>query len=189
MALVRRLVFVAILAILCVVCFRAGQANAWTRNPTISAIASVFAMRGVSVRCYGRDESNSPADYGAWGYVKKPLGRARYAAVDDSLCDAALHVNDPAYDTFHRALGVLVIVHESYHLRNWGGAGSEGKVECQAIRHWKVAARMFGATNETLDLLFPTALALHSEETRIVDWNTGERPYDDPTCSIPSIQP
>lgn len=176
----RLLVFTVLLVTLCALVFHIGQATAWNKQPTLSAVASVFAMRPVNVRCYNSTEDGSPALERAWGYVKTPLWRARYTAIDGRLCDAALTINDPSIDRFYRALGVLVLIHESYHLRKWGAAGNEAKVECQAIRHWKVGARLLGATESTLEDLWPMALAQHAEITRIVE-------YDDPSCRVPPL--
>ena len=133
-SMARATAFAVLLVALLALTFHIGQATAWSREPTLSPVASIFAMRPVSVRCYEGVEDGSPAVEGAWGYVKKPLGRAKYAAIDGTLCAAALHLNDESIDAYHRALGVLVLVHESYHLRRWGNASNEAKVECQAIR-------------------------------------------------------
>lgn len=184
----RAALFAVLLVVAFVVVFRLGQANAWSKEPTLSTVASIVAMRPVGVRCFDLAESESPGSYGAWGYVRKPIGRARYAAVEGILCDAALRVNDPAVSETHRALGVLVVVHEGYHLRRWGGAGDEGKVECKAIRHWKVIARMLGASEAAIAELWPTALALHAEQTRIFDVGTGTYPYDEPGCAVPPLE-
>lgn len=153
----------------------------------LNAVVSVFAMRSVSAICYEEGEKGHPDEYGAYGYVLKPVAKAKAMHVAGDLCAAAAHVNDTAISQRDRALGVLVLVHEAYHLRRWSAAANEAKVECKAIRHWKVGARMLGATPETVAGLWAEALVLHYEVTQIVDWRSGERPYYDQGCVVPPL--
>lgn len=166
-----------------------SQAVAATTPPSLSKVASTFAMRQVTASCEEQDEKGSPYSVGAWGYVKIPTAKQSVEHLDADLCRADLALNDPTIDPYMRAMGVLVIVHESYHLRRWGGAGSEGQAECQAIRHWKIGASLLGATPETIAALWPWALAAHYEETNIFNFFTGDRPYRDDACDIPPLQP
>ena len=163
-----------------------SQAYAWTQYEAINEVSSTFAMRPVGAKCYAREEPDSPWGYGAWGYVNTPLRTQGFSHLDERLCAGALAVNDETLPTWQRALGVLVVVHEAYHLRRWSAAGSEAKVECKTIRHWKVAARMFGATEETVEDLWPSALASHYRLTTYQDF-MGEQPYYDPTCKVPPL--
>ena len=60
---------------------------------------------------------------------------------------------------WQRAAGVLVLVHEAYHVRRWAGRWNEAKVECRAIREFKKAAVLLGASRELANELLPSALA------------------------------
>jgi len=162
----------------------AAAPSTWT-SPVLADVSSWLAQRDVGVKCYAFAEPDSPWGHDAWGYVRKPLGKSRLTHLDERLCLGALDVNGelPAWQ---RALGVIVLTHEAYHLRRWGAAGDEAKVECRAIRHWKVVARRLGATEETVAELWPAALASHYELASYRDW-LGERPYDDPSCDVPPL--
>lgn len=158
------------------------------QRPKLAAIASVFAERPVGVKCYLPGDESSPDGFGAWGYVWKPTGKARYMHLDAPVCEGALRINDPLVPAWQRALGPGVLIHEAYHLRRWGLAGNEAAVECKAIRHWKVGARMLGATEETVAQLWPYALAEHYELANYVDvFDAGNRPYYDPSCNVPPL--
>lgn len=163
-----------------------GTASAYWSPPELSRVASVFAQRPVQVRCYDQSETDSPGWLGAWAYVNKPLAKARWLAMDGVLCQALVYRTDLRL----QALAVLALVHESYHARRWGAAGSEAKVECQAIRHWKVGAELLGVPN--IEWLWPYALAIHYEETTINDpfssvHGAPSHPYYDPTCEVPRL--
>jgi hypothetical protein len=84
-----------------------------------------------------------------------------YIVLHPALCEGALGVNDSALPLWQRATGVLVLVHEAYHLRRWAGRWNEAKVECKAIRHFTAAAELFGASPELANDLVPYALSAH----------------------------
>jgi hypothetical protein len=177
----------AILVLTLAVALLAPVAQGFIRSPQLKAVASVFAERPVSVRCYEADEDDSPYGQGAWGYVTVPTAQTHYEALDSRLCVGALNVNDPSLPVWQRSLGVLVLTHEAYHLRRWGASGDEGKVECKAIRHWHVAAHLLGASDATIDELWPWTLAVHYRLTDYIDPLTGNRPYADPGCVVPPL--
>jgi len=160
-----------------------------TSDARLDAVASTFAMRRVGMKCYRQEEPDSPWGYGAWGYVIKPLGKQKFGHLDVDVCEGALRINDETLPGWQRAIGSLVLIHESYHLRRWSGAASEAKTECKAIRHWKVGARMLGATEETVEDLWGEALASHYRLAEYTDWMDGSRPYYDPTCEVPPLIP
>ena len=166
----------------------AGTAQAYTQHKSLNDVASIFAQRPVKVLCYDLEEQGSPNLFGAWGYVKKPLGKAKKAHLDLVICNGALNVNDQSIPAWQRALGVSVLIHESYHLRRWGAAGDEAKVECKAIRHFRTGARLLGATEETVEELWPAALAAHYELAEYESiWDGGKKPYYDPNCNVPRL--
>ena len=112
----------------------------------------------------------------AWGYTDMVDD---YSVIDPTLCAGVLAVSDPTVPAWQRATGVLVLVHESYHLRHWKWRRSEGKVECRAIRHFTGAAQLLGASPELANDLLPSALAAH-------EWMVRQYPnYRDPGCKPP----
>ncbi len=144
-------------------------------------------MRPVVAKCYAPGEANSPDSLGAWGFVYQPIGQQKDMHLDPLVCQGALSVNDPLVPAWQRALGVMVLIHESYHLRRWSAAGNEAQVQCRAIRHWKVGMRILGASEETITELWPFALVAHYELSNISDW-FGERPYRDDNCNVPRLK-
>jgi hypothetical protein len=96
-----------------------------------------------------------------------------------ALCAGALAVADPGVPVWQRAMGVLVLVHEAYHLRRWAWRRNEARVECQAIRHFRVGARLLGASPELANELLPVALAAHARMVKLFP------EYNDPTCKLP----
>jgi hypothetical protein len=139
--------------------------------------ASWIANHPVTVRCMGHDEPNSPYSAGAWAYVNDYDTQTIYA--DVQVCEGALAIahHDSSVPAWQRALGVLVITHESYHLRlNVDDRFNEGHTECRAIRHVAYMIRRLGGSP---DELMPYALALHYH--LIVDAPR----YNDSGCKVP----
>lgn len=178
---------IVVLAAATLLASTAQAVPAYTGDARLDAFASKIAMRPVSVRCYHAKDVGSPYGYGAWGYVIKPTGKARFTAIDADLCEGALAVNDRSLPVWKRALGVEVITHESYHLRRWGANQNEAKTQCKAVRHWKTAARLLGATEATVAELWPFALASHYKLAEYENWLDGGRPYYDPSCQVPPL--
>jgi len=58
---------------------------------------------------------------------------------------------------------VLTLVHESYHVRHWRWRLNEARVECQAIRHFRVGVRVLGGSQELADRLLPLGLSWHDQ--------------------------
>ena len=77
-----------------------------------------------------------------------------------------------------KALAVLTLVHESYHVRHWSWRLNEARVECQAIRHFRVGVRVLGGSQQLADRLLPFALAWHVELAR-------DSVYQLPACRLP----
>jgi hypothetical protein len=172
----------------------APSASAASSYPELDAFLSKVAMRPVSLICESIDEDK--ALVGVWAHVRVPVGRQHAAQARTPICEGALAVahGDESWPDWKRALGVAVIVHEGYHLRHWSGAANEGKVECKAIRHFKVAVQLLGGTRRVADELFPFALAYHYELVYLSRlWSrSGVRPgresYEDLTCEVPDLE-
>lgn len=146
-------------------------------DPRLDALASKFAMRPVTIECL-TEEEDSTLSY-AWGYTYLYWDKA---VVDAALCNAALAIADGAPERepdWRMAVAVLVLVHESYHMRHWDLRHSEAAVECRAIRHTRVAMRLLGADERLADRLMPWALATH--------WRIGAvaPEYNSKTCKVP----
>jgi hypothetical protein len=166
---------------------QAPAAVSFDRPPLIEQVASTFALRPVDVRCPTMQEwvgdsiwGNGPNPQRAWGYTDMIND---FSVIQPLLCAGAAAVTDPAVPAWQRATGVLVLVHESYHLRRWKWRRSEPRVECQAIRHFVAGAELLGAPPELADDLLPYALAAHASMTRLFP------NYDDRRCKLPLWTP
>jgi hypothetical protein len=118
----------------------------------------------------------NPNPQRAWGYTDMVND---FSVIQPALCAGAAGVTDPALPAWQRATGVLVLVHESYHLRHWKWRRSEAKVECQAIRHFVQGAELLGASPELANDLLPYGLAAHDRMVRLFP------SYRDRTCRLP----
>jgi len=166
---------VALLGVLCAGLF-AVTANASTQDPRLDALASSIDGRPMSVECVLKAEDPEMAT--VWGYTMRiPVNWVR---VNATACAAAL---DPTSDPLWRALGILVVTHESYHQQlSYGARWNEGKVECRAIRHFTVSAEDLGYTADEAWALMPYALFWH--------YQTAHNPlYADPSCVVPHWLP
>jgi len=165
----------------CALSFAALAATARGENeyPKLNVVASVFAMKPVRIVCPTHDEQKiDPIWQVAWGYTFAGID---VAWIDTNLCNAALNVNGRSRPAWMRAIAILVLVHESYHMRDVSWNGNEAKVECAAIRHWGYAAKMLGATEETVKELEGWAQAFH--------WRLVTRipAYYLPGCKVPWV--
>jgi hypothetical protein len=158
-------------------------ASAYERPALLERVASVFALRSAEVRCPSMDEWTSDPIWGtdpnaqrAWGYTDMV---DEYIVMHPSLCAGAAAVSDQSLPPWERATGVLVLVHEAYHLRHWAFRRNEAKVECRAIRHFRTGAKLLGASPELANDLLPYALAAHDRMVRLFP------EYRDPTCRLP----
>ncbi len=118
----------------------------------------------------------APNPQRAWGYTDMVHD---FSVIQPLLCAGAAAVSDQAVPAWQRATGVLVLVHESYHLRLWAGRYSEAKVECQAIRHFRQGAELLGASADLANDLLPYALAAHDRMVRLYP------NYRDRACKLP----
>lgn len=124
----------------------------------LADVSSIFAMQPTTITC-SKPGEDKILDTQAWGYVYLAIPEVHMGVY---LCDAAMHIADDSWGLSRRAIGALVLIHESYHLRRpWSVRGDEGKVECAAIRHFRVGAMMLGATAEQATQLRAYALAFH----------------------------
>ena len=153
----------------------------------LERVASIFALRSAEVRCPSSEEwtrdpiwGTGPNPSRAWAYTDMI---SEYIVLHPALCAGAKAVSDPAVPRWQRATGVLVLVHEAYHLRRWAWRRNEAKVECQAIRHFDVAARQLGASADLANELLPYALAAHARMVTLFP------EYRDRACKLPLWKP
>jgi hypothetical protein len=157
----RRLVLLGLLALVL-----PQSAFAYERDAPLEAFASRFAMRPAEVRCPSRPEwaeftltqmgvDDPEIVYGVTHLFED------WVMLRQDLCAAARGVTDESIHPSVRALAVLALVHESYHVRRWGWRRDEGQVECRAIQHFIVAARLLGASLELAQRLYWHAVVWH----------------------------
>jgi hypothetical protein len=143
----------------------AGGAGAFERNAPINDVAAVYSLGIGEVRCPSTAEWN--ADFASsFGYAYTNL-RADYAVLSPLVCTGANGVGSTQVPRWQQALGVLVLVHESFHLRHWRWRKNEGKVECQAMVYFREAAVRLGATEEEAYDLYAYAIALHLYKVKL----------------------
>lgn len=80
------------------------------------------------------------------------------------FCRGAIGILDHSTKvaSWKKALGALVIAHESYHLSaHMAHPDSEALTECRAIRATAGTIRLLGGDEATVKELMPFALAIH----------------------------
>jgi hypothetical protein len=149
----RRMVLIGALVLACLCPAAAGAYD----DPLLGQVASVFAMEPVTVTCATADVD--PYHVFAWGYVELGIPVVH---VDAWLCDSIHDITDDRFKPARRAMAVMVLTHEAYHARSvWDGRTSEALTQCRAIRHFRVAAQLLGASLELATKLRPFAVAAH----------------------------
>jgi hypothetical protein len=172
----RRVAAFLALALLGVLVF-AAVARAYDTPSALNDVAHVYSLGAGEVRC--SSEAEWKADFAAsfgWAYTNL---RDDYSVLAPTVCEAALNVGNESVPAWQQALGVWVLVHESFHLRHWRFRRNEGKVACQAIVYFTDAAQRLGASTEQATELYPYALAFHLRQTRLFP------AYRDPGCHVP----
>jgi hypothetical protein len=130
-------------------------------------LASTIAKRPVTVRCPTPDEEKADTELqgGTWGYVWFPdfTTPVDYMIVRSQICVDALSLANgviPA-DEWGAALAVLVITHESWHLRLIKGNRNEKVTECRAIKSFERAVILLTNSAQLARNLLGEALAIH----------------------------
>jgi hypothetical protein len=137
----------------------AAPAYGYTTSDELSHVSSVFANgRAWPVECIAPQESDGSLDQWVFGFTDMA---EHYVALRADLCPLAEHPEDETTSPWDRAIAVLALVHESYHVRNWSWRWNEARVECQAIRHFKIGVKLLGGSQQNADDLLPYALAWH----------------------------
>lgn len=170
----------------------------YPRDAELGRVASIFAMRPVGIECPTWEQwSTDPiGNNGAIGYT---WGDGWDFAVvgyygGKSLCAAARAIKSDGITTEDRgdglpyrftkadlALAVMVLVHESYHLRmSYRNRHLEYAVQCKAIRHWRYAVYFLGGSEALATRLWPYAWREHQEINR-------NPVYRSTRCKVPPL--
>jgi len=177
---IRRQLLPALLASVLAVSL-APSAPAFDATDRLTAVAHVYSLGVGEVRCPARaDWDGDFASSFSSAYTNL---RDDYTVLGPAVCAGALGVGAAEVPAWQQALGTLVLTHEAFHLRHWRHRAKEGKVECQALVHFREAARLLGATPAQADDLYAYALALHGYKVRLFPQ------YHDPKCVIPPWAP
>lgn len=148
----RRLLLAALASLLL-----AAPAAAYSTHPELDATASWLAQRPVTVRCLTAAEAEADMAiqlFGAAAYVEitPDGGPENYTVFDHGLCEKLLAVKDDSwrgrYSLSAIAWAVLVLTHESGHLRGWAWWTSEARTNCWALRHARYVALRLGASDD-----------------------------------------
>ncbi len=126
----------------------------------LTEVARVYSLGFGEVRCPSSAEWH--ADFASAFSSAYTNLRDDYTVLSPTVCEGALGVGGQDVPAWQQALGTLVLTHEAYHLRHWRHRRNEGKVECQALVHFREAAQRLGATDAQANDLYPYALALHA---------------------------
>lgn len=158
----------------------AAAAAHLTPFPQLNRWMSIFAMRQVTVQCLDENAWNSDEiEERGWAYVPlaPPMNPSpNHAVAAPLVCAGALAIAEHRRTAhpWQMALGALALVHEAYHLRIWRHRLDEGRVNCQAIRHFEVGVRLLGGSRQLADELLPYALSIYwrlAVETPAYHWS------------------
>ncbi len=156
-------------------------ASGYDTPTTLNEVALVYSLGVGEVRCPTDEEWGG--DVGSTlGYAYMQTGR-EYAALSPVVCRGALGVATAEVPDWQQALGVLVLVHESFHMRRWRWRRNEAKVECQALVHFREAAVRLGATPEHAHALYAYALVLNAYQSSV------QPQYRDRSCRVAPWSP
>jgi hypothetical protein len=159
----------------------ASSAVAYETSADLNEVARVYSLGVGEVRCasVGEWQADFTASFG-WAYTNV---RDEVAMLSPRACEGARNLATHSVAAWQQALGVLVLVHEAFHLRRWRFRRHEGKVECQAMVYFKEAAQRLGASQAEAEELYPYALALHFRQLRLFPQ------YRDRQCVLPAWNP
>jgi hypothetical protein len=159
------------------------SAQAYSVDPHIAAFVEVFSSgTPAEVRCPESAEEWSH-DLGSPLNAEEIYGttfvRTEVVEFRADLCAILDDLAGSTADDATKALAVLVLIHESYHVRHWAWRHNEARVECQAIRHFRVGVRVLGGSQQLANRLFPLGLAWHDQIARNPSYYLA-------TCALPN---
>jgi hypothetical protein len=173
----RRILALAVLAASFALFIPIAQAE-WGASP-LNTVASQFATRPVTTVC--RNEVEDLDLLWAWGYVYSPPTPPYTAYLHEYACLGALSIDldVPEVTDGQKVLGLIVLLHEAFHLRPVRGASNEGVTECRAFHNYDKGLRALGAEPGVVNRLMPRAIARHLYFVRRVP------EYDLRSCVMP----
>lgn len=144
----------------------APAASGWWSQPTLDGTASWLAQRDVSVRCLTQREAERLNVAGGWtpGHA---VGRGWWFAprtmLSPGYCEAVLSLLDPesAWARGTQAAALMVLVHESGHMRNARWSASEAGTQRWALQRFRSAALRLGLEPALASELLVHAVAFH----------------------------
>lgn len=142
-----------------------AQAVAYYQDPGIDGIASRLAARKVEVRCLSKAEGQADTVIasGVSGYVlgwRDMLGRwhpGQYAVFAPGICEQLLAIasgNASGYLFEDLVWAVLVITHESGHLRGARWSGDEARTQCWALQHMRSTLNQLGVRDRSVQSVY-----------------------------------
>lgn len=154
----------------------ASPAVAYYQEPGINGVASKLAGKKVKVDCVSEEEQANDANfviYGAEGYVEgytlggrwipKPVAYFRDVHCNNLM--AALRGDLSGLTVHDFAWSLLVVVHESGHLKGARWSGDEARTQCWAMRHSRAALNMLGFREEIQwQIVWHELLEIHQNE-------------------------
>lgn len=171
----------------------ASPAVAFYEEPGINGVASKLAGRSVEVRCFTEEETlaDQVLAWGASGYVEglyDASGRwwpSTYAVLAYGVCETIFDV--VAWDLRGRTLddaswAILVLVHESGHLKAAKWSGNESKTQCWALQHYKATMQMLGIRDLGVQRAFYWQ-ALEIQKLMPAQYQLS------PSCKLPKLRP
>ena len=138
-----------------------------TSPPLLNETVSWLAQRPVTVRCLSPTEAAEDYHLSVLGWLAYVDGRyvndrfipGNVATLTPKVCWPLLAIGrrySSVYTTSEVALALLVLTHESGHLR--GRGWSEAQTQCWAIRHVGYVARRLGVSASELPAVLAAAL-------------------------------
>ena len=183
--LVRAFAIYAVLALVL-----AAPAVAYYQEPGINGVTSRLAGKKVVVQCAAPEDQANDANfavYGVEGYVEgwldpsgrwhpKPVAYFRDVHCNNLVAGIAGDLSGLTVHDF--AWSLLVLVHESGHLRGAKWSGDEAKTQCWAMQHARAALNMLGFREDIQwKLVLVELLHIHKFELDIS--------YQEPGCRLP----
>jgi hypothetical protein len=148
-----------------------SPAVAYYQTPGINGVASKLAGRKVEIRCLTRTEAMSDFTIalGAAAYVEgitDPLTGAwrpkNYAIFDGAICKDLKVVASggpfDGHDGYDLVWSMIVLAHESGHMRGKSWSSSESRTQCWALQHLRSTFRMLGLPYGMHDLAYGLAM-------------------------------
>ena len=170
----------ALICLCMIVLVLSAQAAAFSSPPSLNRIASKLAGRKVTIRCLTKQETLIDPIFldGTEAYVEVPNPYAvfKYGHCENLL---ALLAGDASGITLNQLTwSILVLIHESGHMRNVSWARSEPLIQCWAMQHFRAGLKMLGVH-------LPIAQSLIIWEAIEIHNNGLALGYKKPGCKLP----